>query len=95
MIGVEALANATPVIVAATGGTGDWSVAGCLQVAAGDVGGMAEAMATLAADPAMAVALGRAGRAMVAERFTRASIEGRLRALYDAAAGFVASGAAG
>ncbi len=56
---------------------------------------MAEAVATLAADPAMAVALGSAGREVVAERFTQASIEGRLRALYNAAAGFVGSGAAG
>jgi glycosyltransferase involved in cell wall biosynthesis len=95
MIGVEALANATPVIAAATGGTGEWTDAGCLRVAAGDVGAMAAAMSTLAADPAVALALGRAGRAMVAERFARAPIEGRLRALYDAAAGFVASGAAG
>jgi glycosyltransferase involved in cell wall biosynthesis len=95
MIGVEALASATPVIAAATGGTGEWTDAGCLRVAAGDVGAMAAAMSTLAADPAVALALGRAGRAMVAERFARAPIEGRLRALVDAAAGFVASGAAG
>jgi glycosyltransferase involved in cell wall biosynthesis len=95
MIGVEALASATPVIAASTGGTGEWTDAGCLRVAAGDVGAMAAAVSTLAADPAAALALGREGRAMVAERFARAPIERRLEALYDAAAGFVGSGAAG
>ena len=106
MVGIEALAQATPVIAAVSGGTGEWADAGCLRVEAGDVEAMAGAIAVLAADPDRAVALGREGRAMVAERFARARIEQRLRALYDAVAGscpsgggpgdrFVADGAAG
>ena len=88
--------GATPTAPAsAIGGPGEGTDAGCLRGAAGDVDAMASAMSALAADPAIAVALGREGRAMVAERFARAPIESRLRALYDAAAGFVASGAAG
>jgi glycosyltransferase involved in cell wall biosynthesis len=82
IVGVEALAHGTPVIAASNGGSREWTDAGCLRVAAGDVGGMADAMATLAADPAAALSLGRQGRAMVAERFARGPVEDRLRSLY-------------
>jgi glycosyltransferase involved in cell wall biosynthesis len=106
MIGIEALAQATPVIASATGGSDEWTDAGCLRVPSGDIEAMAEAIATLAADPAGALALGRRGRAMVVERFARAPLEQRLRSLYDAVVGrrpsgsgpgdrFVADGAAG
>ena len=107
MVGVEALAQGTPAIVAATGGVGGWADAGCLRVAAGDIGAMAEAMATLAGDPAAALALGEQGRAMVGQRFARGPIEDRLQSLYAAvaaghrppesrpASGFVAGRAAG
>jgi glycosyltransferase involved in cell wall biosynthesis len=87
MIGVEALAHGTPVVAAVTGGTADWTDAGCLRVAPGDVGAMAEAISMLAEDAAAALALGRQGRAMVAERFARARIEERLHTLYSAVAG--------
>jgi hypothetical protein len=46
-------------------------------------------------NPAALAAATATGRAVVAERFARAPIERRLEALYDAAAGFVGSGAAG
>ncbi len=87
VIGVEALAEATPVIVAATGGTGEWSDAGCLRVAAGDVAEMAEAISRLDGDPGLARRFGIEGRIMVADRFRRAPIEGRLDRLYEAVAG--------
>lgn len=87
IIGVEALASATPVVTAVTGGTADWTDAGCLRVAPGDVGGMAEAITVVARDAAAALALGRQGRAMVAERFARGPIEERLRTLYAMVAG--------
>lgn len=87
ILGVEALAAATPVVATVSGGTEEWTDAGCLRVAAGDVGAMAEAIATLAAEPDAAMALGGEGRAMVAGRFARARIEERLHDLYAAVAG--------
>ncbi len=86
ILGVEALAEGTPVIVADTGGTRSWSAAGCLRVPAGDAGAMAEAVSRLAADPSLALRLGREGQAAVAVVFSRRLIEPRLLALYEAAA---------
>jgi glycosyltransferase involved in cell wall biosynthesis len=86
ILGVEALAAATPVVVAAGGGTRDWSDAGCLRVAAGDVVAMAAQLARLAVDPESARRLGLEGRAMVAERFARDRISARLHAVWTAAA---------
>jgi glycosyltransferase involved in cell wall biosynthesis len=83
ILGVQALAQGTPVVVADNGGTGDWSDAGCFKVAAGDVGAVAGAVERLAADPALALRYGREGRAMVAERFARRRIEARLLGLYE------------
>lgn len=82
VLGVEALAERTPVIVADSGGTGEWSDVGCLRCAAGDVAAMAEGIARLASDAELARRLGREGRAMVAERFGRTAIEGHLDSLY-------------
>jgi glycosyltransferase involved in cell wall biosynthesis len=86
MIGVEALAQATPVIVGRSGGTGDWTDTGCIVVERGDVDAMADALAELARDPDRAVSLGRSGREAVAARFARATIERRLQLLYEAVA---------
>jgi glycosyltransferase involved in cell wall biosynthesis len=82
MLGVEALAEATPVVVAAAGGTGEWSGRGCLRVAAGDVPALAEAVHRLARQPERATALGLEGRAAVAARFARQVIVDRLLAVY-------------
>jgi hypothetical protein len=91
ILGVQALAEGTPVIVADAGGTRDWSDAGCLRVPAGDVNAMAAAIAALDADPDRALELGRAGRAMVRRRFSSASAGGdtvesspNLEGLHDA-----------
>ena len=45
MLGVEALAEGTPVVVSDTGGTREWSDAGCVPVRGGDVSAMAGAIA--------------------------------------------------
>jgi glycosyltransferase involved in cell wall biosynthesis len=86
MVGIEALSHGTPVIVCRSGGTGEWSDAGCLVVEPGDIDAMAEAISALAEDPAQATALGAMGREMVAERFSRRAIEDRLGALYASVA---------
>ncbi|MCG6962525.1 MAG: glycosyltransferase [Acidobacteria bacterium] len=83
ILGVQALAQGTPVVVADNGGTGDWSDAGCIRVAAGDVEAMAGAVQRLVAEPTLALRLGLQGQAMVAERFARREIEPRLLGLYE------------
>jgi len=86
ILGVQALAEGTPVIVAGSGGTRAWSDVGCLRVPAGDVGAMAEAIVRFARDPDAARMIGEAGRQMVAERFGRARIEPQLQTLYASVA---------
>jgi glycosyltransferase involved in cell wall biosynthesis len=83
ILGVEALAEGTPVVVADTGGTADWSHAGCVRVQRGAVDEMADAIRWLAEDGQKARRLGREGRSMVATRFARAPIEQKLEALYS------------
>jgi glycosyltransferase involved in cell wall biosynthesis len=82
ILGVESLAEATPVVVADTGGTREWSDSGCLRVPPGDPVVMAEAMAELAEDDELALRLGAEGRDMVAERFSRSRIERSLAEVY-------------
>ena len=82
MIGVEALAQGTPVVVAETGGVGDWARQGVVRVPAGDVGAMADAVAALAKDGEWARELGEQGRCMVARNFDRRTLEARLAHLY-------------
>ena len=72
ILGVEALAEGTPVVVGASGGVEDWADAGCVRVPPGDVEATAEAIRALRDDPERALELGRRGQAMVRERFTRA-----------------------
>jgi glycosyltransferase involved in cell wall biosynthesis len=82
ILGIQALAEGTPVIVADSGGTADWSDAGCIRVPPGDVASMADAIRQLEENPDRALELGRRGREMVAERFARSVIEPRLLGLY-------------
>jgi len=84
--GVEALAQATPVVVSDVGGTRDWSVCGCLRIAPGDVEAMSAAIRTLVDDPARALELGRRGQREVARRFARDALEPRLWRLWERAA---------
>jgi glycosyltransferase involved in cell wall biosynthesis len=82
ILGIEALAEGTPVIVAESGGTGEWSAAGCLRVPAGDVPAMADAIRRLAADPDLALDLGKAGQESVRELFARERIWPVLEEVY-------------
>jgi glycosyltransferase involved in cell wall biosynthesis len=82
ILGIEALAEGTPVVVVDSGGTGEWSDAGSIHIQPGDTNAMAAAIKRLAEDPQLAVTLGRQGQAMVAQRFARGPIEARLQALY-------------
>ncbi len=83
MLGIEALAQGTPVIAAPSGGMEDWVDTGCIGVEPGDVSALSDAVAHLAADPLAARALGEAGRVMVGERFCRGVLEPRLEAVYE------------
>jgi len=85
ILGVEALACGTPVIVADTGGTREWSVAGCIRVPRGDVAAMAAAIGRLAGDPELARSLGESGRELVRERFGPAVVRPRLETAYSEA----------
>jgi glycosyltransferase involved in cell wall biosynthesis len=85
ILGVEAQAMGTPVVVVDRGGTPDWSEAGCVHVPAGDVPAMAEAIRCLAGDPELARRLGREGWSRVRERYARASLLGELLAVYESA----------
>jgi glycosyltransferase involved in cell wall biosynthesis len=75
---VEALSRGVPVLVADVGGTREWSDAGCLRMAPGDVQALADAIRRLAGDPKAAGELGESGRRMVAERFSRSAVTPRL-----------------
>jgi glycosyltransferase involved in cell wall biosynthesis len=87
IVGVETLAEGTPVVLAATGGVDDWAGAGCVRVAPGDVEAMARVIARLAADPDEALRLGEEGREAVRRGFSRNRIERRLLEIYGEVAG--------
>jgi len=82
IVGLEALAQGTPVIVAECGGTTDWSCRGSVAVPPGDVPAMASAIEDLASSPDRAMALGRAGQDFVRGSFGRESTTRRLLDLY-------------
>ncbi|MFI5003962.1 MAG: glycosyltransferase family 4 protein [Solirubrobacterales bacterium] len=82
LVGIEALAAGRPVIASRTGGVLDWLEDGVtgLCVQPGDVRGLARALDELLDDPERQHAMGMAGRAMVAARF---SAEQHVAALLD------------
>jgi len=82
--GIEALAEGTPVICMDTGGTRDWTDAGCIVVPSGDVAAMANAIAHLSAAPQVAQQLGEDGWEMVRTRFAPEQTLPPLWALYNA-----------
>lgn len=86
MLGIEALAQGTPVIAMPSGGMEDWVDAGCIVVEPGDVHAFRDAISHLAAEPEAARTLGEKGRAMAAERFCRRVLAPRLEAVYQARA---------
>ncbi len=83
ILGMQALSVGTPVILFSSGGTGEWSGAGCVAVRS--EAGMAAAISALAADPAAALALGRAGQAAVCARFREVPLMEALLGVYEAA----------
>jgi glycosyltransferase involved in cell wall biosynthesis len=83
ILGLQSLAEATPVIVAESGGSSEWSGAGCIRVPAGDVTAMAEAIDSLDRNPDEAMRLGQEGREAVTAGFARAILEPRLLAVYE------------
>ncbi|RLE33329.1 MAG: hypothetical protein DRJ61_07500 [Acidobacteria bacterium] len=83
MLGIEALAQGTPVIAAPSGGMADWVDVGCIRVEPGDIPAFSDAISHLAEDPEAAFALGEAGRVMVGERFCRRVLAPRLVAVYE------------
>ena len=83
IIGVEALANGTPVIAMKRGGMGDWMGSGCINIQPGDVNGMAAALKTMAHDPGYAQRIGEAGQAMMRHRQHTQQPTERIRSLYE------------
>ena len=81
ILGLQALSVGTPVVLFSSGGTADWSAAGCIAVT--DVAQMSEAIGHLAAHPAQARDLGAAGRTAVAARFSPAVLLPKLLAEYE------------
>lgn len=82
ILGLEALAQGTPVVVAESGGTNEWSASGCIRVPAGDVPAMTAAIGRLAAEPQYAMELGRQGQSAIGEAFARERIAPKLTELY-------------
>jgi glycosyltransferase involved in cell wall biosynthesis len=83
LVGIEALATGRPVVASCTGGIGDWLEDGVngLCVKPGDPRALARALNELLADPMRQLAMGAAGKQMVAARFSR---QHHLAALLDA-----------
>ena len=81
ILGAEALACGTPVILTPRGGMGDWARAGCIAADSDDA--IRAAICHLARAPQHAADLGAAGKAMIQEHFSEARLSDRLWALYD------------
>ena len=94
MVGLEALARGIPVVVADVGGTREWSRAGCVRVAAGDVAAMVQAVDLLARKPDEARRLGEEGRAAVVHSFARDRLEAMLNRIYEQVASPAGGGGA-
>jgi len=75
LVGIEGFATGRPAVASATGGIPEWLEHGVsgLTVPAGDHRALAAALGELLADPARRHAMGEAGRATVAARYSRAA----------------------
>jgi glycosyltransferase involved in cell wall biosynthesis len=87
LVGIEAFAAGRPVVASATGGVTDWLQHGVngLGVPPGDAHALAGALSELLADPARQTRMGRAGRELVSEHFSRAAHVAALLRAYEAA----------
>src|ERR1700689_5974811 len=84
MVALEAMERGRPVVAAAIGGLGDLVREGetGLLVPSGDAAALAEAMLSLAAQPARAAAMGAAGRARALDRFPEVRCTERTEEVY-------------
>lgn len=84
IVGLEALAQGTPVVGTDVGGVGEWLVDGehGHLVPPGDALALARAADALAADPDQARRMGRAGRSWVARHMKREDLMERLGEIY-------------
>jgi glycosyltransferase involved in cell wall biosynthesis len=84
---LEAMAQGTPVVASAVGGTPELVEDGVtgLLVAPGDVDGLARALAQVLDDPKLARLLGEAGRRRVREEFSATEAAERILRLYESA----------
>jgi glycosyltransferase involved in cell wall biosynthesis len=85
LVTLEAMAHGLPVVATRAGGIPDKVVDGETGrlVAPGSSAALADAIASLVADPARARAMGERGRARLLERFSSARLIGRTMALYE------------
>jgi glycosyltransferase involved in cell wall biosynthesis len=83
IVGIEAFAAGRPAVASDTGGIGDWLKDGVsgLLFPAGDAGALAAALGELLDDPRRQAAMGAAGKATVAAKF---SLEHHLTAISEA-----------
>jgi len=81
IVGAEALAMGTPVIVIPTGGMMDWCKQGCLRVQSDQE--MVSAIQYLDANPDAALALGREGSLFIEEHFSPHALTHRLQSIYS------------
>ena len=88
---LEAMATALPVVATAVGGTLEVVAVGetGFLVPVGDAAALAAALVRFLANPAMATAFGRAGRARVEAHFSEATMLQRVEALLDRLVGQV------
>ncbi|MEW5913047.1 MAG: glycosyltransferase family 4 protein [Thermodesulfobacteriota bacterium] len=89
LVGVEALFCGTPVLAAAVGGVGEWLLEGRhgRLLPPGDAAALAQAADELAADPARAREMGRAGRQWVQRHLDPEVLTRRLLEVYQKVAG--------
>lgn len=79
---LEAMAQGVPVVATDVGGVREALGEAGLLVPAGDVAGLAEALAALLQDPARAARLGRAGRERAQALFSPEQVRAELAAMY-------------
>jgi sugar transferase (PEP-CTERM/EpsH1 system associated) len=82
---LEAMSSGLPVLATEVGGNADLVQAGATGelLAAGDVDALAHALLRMAADPQRACAMGRAGRAVVEQKFGLSAMVHSYQHLYD------------